>query len=469
VLERLRKVLGARPVATGAVALGLLGTSVGAGVIISGTPPGDPGTANIWVAAGGVNCVDNASPVAYVEVDACPTLDAANDTCDNGDTIRVASGTTVGTVTTATTTVDGSNSRTAMCTVKAAIDGDPISVTGSLALSGAWLTIDEPVWTNQTSNAADDFAQPYISGDDITLNDLDSSSIQVQSGATNVTVDGFDIGPCFADVANPICTPRVTDNSANTIFRDGAFHDQKSDDTPGACGSDTCHTVGLALFNGDTVLLDRVRFYNNKTTNIRIQDRPGGDNNDVTIQNSWFGQVFTASSLPSGDDTTTSTLSGGSVGVLNVDNPIVGLVIQFNSFYRRVSCPVSTQCGGATGPVTNLGTSGSPAVVHGNILSATNFDCASSFASYTYNTIFKGSSVNGPDSATGICGATNDFKAYNVDPPYVTPTTFGTAGLMDFHNTGTWSGDSLVTTGCISEDYDLQARTATCDAGSDER
>jgi hypothetical protein len=179
--------------------------------------------------------------------------------------------------------------------------------------------------------------------------------------------------------------------------------------------------------------------------------------------------VFTASSLPSGDDTTTSTLSGGSVGVLNVDNPIVGLIIQFNSFYRRVSCPPSTQCGGATGPVTNLGTSGSPAVVRGNILSATNFDCASSFASYTYNTIFKGSDVNGPDSATGICGATNDFKAYNVDPPYVTPTTFGTPGLMDFHNTGSWSGDSLVTVGCISTDYDLAARAATCDAGSDER
>jgi hypothetical protein len=40
---------------------------------------------------------------------------------------------------------------------------------------------------------------------------------------------------------------------------------------------------------------------------------------------------------------------------------------------------------------------------------------------------------------------------------------------MDFHNTGTWSGDSLVTTGCISTDYDLAARSSTCDAGSDER
>jgi hypothetical protein len=436
-----------------------------AGAILVGSGGGD-GTANLWVGAAGT-CTDEVTPIAYDAAKACDTLDAANDACDNGDTVRVNE--TVGSSTTGTTTISGSNSRSAACTVKGVNDGDSITVTGSLALTGAWLTIYEPVWTNQTTDSVDEYAQPYISGDDITIYDLDSSSIQVEIGSSNTLIDGFDIGPCFSNLSNPICTPRVTGNAANVTFRDGAFHDQLADGTPGACGSDSCHTVGLALFNGDTVLIDRVRFYNNKVTNIRIQDRPDGDNNDVTIQNSWFGQAFTTTSVPTGDDTTTSVLSGGSIGVLNVDNPIVGLVIQFNSFYRRVSCPTSTQCGGGTGPVTNLGTAGSPAVVRGNILSATNFDCASSNASYTYNTIFKGSDVNGPDSATGICGATNDFKAYNVDPPYVTPTTFGTAGLMDFHNTGTWSGDSLVTTGCISTDYDLAARSSTCDAGSDER
>jgi hypothetical protein len=58
------------------------GVLVVAGVLIGGGSYviGDGGaTANIWVDSNGGTCVDNASLTAYVDADACGTLDAAND------------------------------------------------------------------------------------------------------------------------------------------------------------------------------------------------------------------------------------------------------------------------------------------------------------------------------------------------------------------------------------------------------
>jgi hypothetical protein len=98
--------------ATGAVMLGLLGTSVGGGITILAPPSGavDPGTANIWVDADGGTCADNASLVAYDTAVACATLDAANDVADNGDIVMVKGGTR------APETLSGSNGRTGLAT-----------------------------------------------------------------------------------------------------------------------------------------------------------------------------------------------------------------------------------------------------------------------------------------------------------------------------------------------------------------
>jgi hypothetical protein len=92
-LKRLLKVLSARPVATGAVTLGLLGTSVGAGVTILAPSGGGGGAVlrNIWIDSNGGTCTRSASPVAYTAGDAasCSSISAAYTAASNtaGDTI----------------------------------------------------------------------------------------------------------------------------------------------------------------------------------------------------------------------------------------------------------------------------------------------------------------------------------------------------------------------------------------------
>jgi hypothetical protein len=71
VLKRLLKVLGARPVATGAVALGLLGTSVGSGVIILAPPGGGGAAANFFVATTGSDSNPGTQGSPFLTFDKC--------------------------------------------------------------------------------------------------------------------------------------------------------------------------------------------------------------------------------------------------------------------------------------------------------------------------------------------------------------------------------------------------------------
>jgi hypothetical protein len=94
-LKRLLKFLSARPVATGAVTLGLLGTSVGAGVLIQA--PASPvvdGTANVWMMAGTGSCTRQATPVTFAasaSPDArCGSMQEAYDASTTSDLILVS-------------------------------------------------------------------------------------------------------------------------------------------------------------------------------------------------------------------------------------------------------------------------------------------------------------------------------------------------------------------------------------------
>lgn len=71
-----------------------LASMTAGGVVISqdDVPPAPTGLANIWIDANGGTCTDNATAVAYVDAAACGTWDAANDTCEGGDTVRVMAG-----------------------------------------------------------------------------------------------------------------------------------------------------------------------------------------------------------------------------------------------------------------------------------------------------------------------------------------------------------------------------------------
>jgi hypothetical protein len=404
-----------------------------------------------------------------VDAEACSTLDAANDTCDNGDLVRVEDGTTIGSSGTGTTTLTGTNSRTAACVVREETDGDNISFLGTLVVNddADWLTFYELTWANQTPGAGngDEYAQFHNYGDNNSYINPDSSSFQIFDG-DNILIDGGDIGPCYSDaIVSPICVPRIkgiseANKPSNVTLSDSVIHDQTADLAPGSCGQvapDTCHTDGIAIFGSGTgIVLERNKFYNNQTVNVRVQNCCSITNDGLTFRNNMFGLAFDNPSL------TVANFSG-----IDIDTNIAGLYIGFNSFAYDTVCGSGVGCGAFPSCVipTSCGTAGSPATFIGNLVGMTSTGTCWSDVNWTYNVFRQWSefSSGSPCSGTG-----NTISAYNSAlPPYTTIPANAASGVIDFHITGAaWDGDDQVTSGCLPTDYDGDARGSTCDAGA---
>jgi hypothetical protein len=467
----------------GPLAIAIALASMTAGGIVITQSDAESAVANIWVGASG-SCED-LGLLDYDPSRSCGTVDAANDTCEGGDLIRVVTGKTLGTVATVGSTVEDGPARTTPCVVKGENDGDPISVIGGLYLSGSLtdFTIHNPTWTtsNQTNNAVDDYQVLKIetTGNDITVYNPDSSTFEGFGCADRCKVIGGDIGPCIADKNGPNCVPSIRGNpsvSNGWTLKDLDIHGQVAiENTIENCGSDSCHTDGMAIFGGQNILLDGVSWYNNVVTHIRIQDFANLGINNITIQNNRFGPV------------TNHWKSVGDVwsyynnNAIDWDNPggdeLPGVIVRFNSFYMYPgSCPSGQSACGMY--ATPAGTPSSPANYYGNIVSPPS-GCGTNYT-MTYNVFRAWNEFNG---CTGA-GATNSYLAYTTAIPYASmpawnstdPAAGPPPGEPDFHITGsTWDGDQKVPASLCDDvplDADGNARGAggtACDAGAYER
>lgn len=422
-------------------------------------PPSSGNVANIWVnSTAGSNPSRCATPCAYDSTKAFSSLDAASAVCGVGDVIRVKSGTSIGSSLTGSTSVNNSNGRFGTCTVKAETDGAKVTVIGTLSVFANWLTFDNFTWNGQLSNATDDWAQFHVFGSGVTFNNADSSSFQLFQG-DGIKVEGGDIGPCIADKINPVCVPRVMGPPAtlkNVTLKNVNIHDQLAvAPSVSNCGSDSCHTDGLAIFGGSNILLDGVSIWNSQVAAIRIQNCCGNEPQNVTIQNSRFHQVWGSY------DVNTNTISNPIWSGIDVDTPVPNLIIRFNSFYTRPNCPIEVGCGNGSG---TLGKAGTPADIYGNIWAQPGPSCGAN--SNVHDNMFKKWS----DVWFSQCGSTNTLKEHNFNYPYVNLLPYGTKGESDMHITGpVWEGDGKVTAGCIPFDADGKPRGTPCDAGAYER
>jgi hypothetical protein len=409
-------------------------TVIGAAIVGSlfVTNPGSSsstGTGNVWLDNNGGSCARSASLVPYNDATACGTANAAYLAAQPGDTVRLADNQTitVGSVLPDASKAGNATDVVFQSGVNTLVDACPSGSCGTVypfTIDAHDITFNNFKFANQTSNLRDDYEEPATGAgsSNITFVNLDSSSIQI-FGA-NTTVTGGDIGPCFTNKANPVCQPRAFGSSGAT-FDGVTFHDQMSDQTSGGpCASpsnptDTCHTDGLGVFAGATnTTVKNSRFYNNDNTNIRVQS-VGGVNSGVTFQNNFFGVAWQTSALPSSDDTTTTTVTNPWMFGVDIDTATAGLVIAHNSFYFRPSCPTGTGCGNGLTIGATAGTSASPAVIRGNIMTVQGGVCNLANAAWTYNVIRAFSDVNGPTAPTGNCNSTNVFQAYNTTWPYV--------------------------------------------------
>jgi hypothetical protein len=329
-LKRLLKFLSARPVATGAVRLGLLGTSVGAGVIINGTPAvADPGTANLWLEAGagsctrvgnpGVNYGGSGSPDAR-----CGNFDTACSAAQRGDTIlAVDNGGAFG-----GQQIDRSEcpatSGTSYVTFRGA-SGESPQVAGSVQLGSFQSGTDAPdyiAWDNIDitngsfqANCGAGTCAARIMGLKLlnsVVKDASSGGDLVSWGSYgDVTIAGNEIGPGCCETVGIAFGKGGPSYPTNTdiVIRDNYIHDLYDSCTqwPGDLGScsgtgfgDACgscrHIDGIQLVDAHTILIERNRLYSiggsgGSGQGIFFGSDTGGYLENATIINNMVGRV----------------------------------------------------------------------------------------------------------------------------------------------------------------------------------
>lgn len=279
----------------GAGVLVVAGVLAGGGAYVVGGGGGGGGTtANIWVDANGGTCTDSASLVAYVDADACGSFDAANDTCENGDTVRVKD---VGSY--SSQTLSGSNTRSSACLFKPETDGDPVSVNGQITFdsTSAWIsmtgmhqTIDTPGYLNYVS----------IAGDNITLNDHAGTRFEAIAGSDTTLIADSDFGPCVSDqeeANNGVCNNRIVDTATNFTLQDSDLHGflQRCQTALVNCAlpANVPHSECIAIFGGSNMTFLRNKLWEcGDSANVLIQASGGGQ---LPTNMTWVGNWFNVS------------------------------------------------------------------------------------------------------------------------------------------------------------------------------
>jgi hypothetical protein len=298
-------------------------------------------------------------------------------------------------------------------------------------------------------------------GNDITIYDGEPATINFFECGNTCRFEGGDIGPCHYDQPPSVgvCTPKISTNETGTVvwtLKNTAIHGQVAiENTYEDCDSDSCHTVGIAFFGGGDILVDGVEFYDNETTNIRIQACCGPPLGAIRIQNSSFARVWNTF-----DGSVSSGINPQGTAI-TYDHGYANMELYFNTFEDQAwpQCdgddiapfdPYNPQCG----------TSGSPGKWYGNIFSHIQAYCNYDFIDPEYNAV-----SDRPPSGSADCGT----DRYNATHPPLVSTSFP----PDYHRTGDSdnAADFVDSAICalVPLDMDGQSRASTCDAGADER
>jgi hypothetical protein len=258
------------------------------GIILTTVPSGgggDPATANLHVDANGGTCVDNASAVSYSDATAC-TWDAANDTCEAGDTVLVQGG-SYGTV-----TLSGSNSRTTDHCTFTVDTGDVVTMTGfnngqqCCGDTGAdWIEINGnapcrfetatcSIQTTEFDN--DNNAATAFYGWDIDGGGSDEQIFHVEGAASAFTWRQSRVHEVIDAQGMSI----LTGSTGPWLFEDSDWYDVQ--DTTGGAVHTEC-----AWTNMDNVIIRRTRWGNCAIMDLFLT---GGDDlaTDFLIENSVF-------------------------------------------------------------------------------------------------------------------------------------------------------------------------------------
>jgi hypothetical protein len=459
---------------------------IGAAILIGGyaVVAGGSVEANIWVGASGT-CEDSATLVAYNAATACATFDAANDTCDNGDVVRVKADTY------ATQTLTGSNSRTSNCLFKPENDsGATYTFSGVLTIGGGTdgnasdrLTINGITGAEVGSGTCPTCRYMIfieVGNDFVRVEDSHVGAVKVH-GSQDIEVVGNELGPCPArtvstsniNQAEPECSFNKVDHFGEQpqriLYEDNEMHDY---DLTASCfsvanggtntaGQPDCHWRAFWCIACDGLTFRKNVVRDSKESPaLANTGQPFLGTQNVLIENNYFGPgVNYGSGSGTFGGRQYSTEQGGfEIGWCVTDPSVLAydnVTYRFNSHHSSASMQIHTSGSGSLCEDAELGAM----YVYGNIGRRT--ECRTP-VTYRNNVSSNASTCDASDTASVT------FSFYSSDTTQPTATSYDLSGA-------TATPDNYVATtvlaGCPSTDKGGTSRPqgANCDAGADER
>lgn len=388
----------------------------GAYVIQDGGGEPEPGLANIWIDDDGGTCTDNASQVAYSDAAACGTWDAANDTCEGGDTVGVMSGNY------ADAFVRGDNGRSGSVCTFFVDDGQ--TVTADDFDVGRWqgstdgasfVTIIGPM-TVKTLYA---YTSTAVTFDDIHVDgQFTSQTPQIVNFVdVNATFKNGEIeNSCAQDSAGAMMW---LEGTAGYTLDNNAIHDAHICDESGA------HTECTYFQAADNVTITRNHYYKCAIFDIFVTGEQGDNEADnYTLENNVFEKPCTGGTCTVASTNPAVKTRDGSFP----DPHCVDWDVRFNVFMGGLSC-----------------NSPSSVTLRGNLFLTDN-PCGAGGVTSTYNAF-----------TTGTCGS-NSIS--NTEATYNSGWTGGSAR---------WPMDASLLTGSVLKNVGPTSDYPTLDLPGNSR
>jgi chitodextrinase len=345
------------------------------------SPPPNSSSANVWVDTSGGSCARQSTAGAYVDAQACSSLQAAYNAAQPGDTVNIADG---------TYTSQPLAAGTKSVAFRAAGPGRPrfgklISAAANITVSGI-----------QIENRAD-FDGPCPDPDNAVLYPCGSNQT-----FDNVVIDGLNaagndhgvrgVGNGFvlknSEIRNLVNSKGFEGGSDDMVIENNYFHDITVNDSQ-------VHNECMYVDGGDRAVFRGNRFIGCPTMALFFTNWNGGaPYSNVLVENNVFAHTLD----DTGDWHGSCSFKIGSGA--NNQNTVVGWIVRYNTF-EVAPCVDHTPAGGDTGAAQWYGNLGGISV------------CVTEFV-YRYNV---GQTCGGTgDFAVGL--AVNDAAHPNQVPFY---------------------------------------------------
>ena len=316
-------------------------------------------SANIWVDTNGGSCSRSSSPVAYSDPAACGTFQAAYNLAAPGDVVRVKCGDySAKNSTFVNIAYNAAKDNAGAATVFTSEDGTRGCVTlpnVAWTIQSGWVefdhfTMDQTACVNSATASVppcpsvviqSKTTNSSIGAHNVTVNDIQASTVAISGGVSFVTITNSDFGPAYDNHGILHCNGSVSPCTAmphditfiNDSVHDGYNTTACTNNIPAGCLGNHHMGCAITINNGYNLLFDRTHFYN--CTDLPFYVHPYlSEIHDVTVENSDIGRGTQPTQME--NDWITSSANFGYWNIRFISNTFGGPVSLLPSTVRNV-------------------------------------------------------------------------------------------------------------------------------------